>query len=389
MLGTPTKETWLTKLDQAWTEAILRRVSSGEDIVLCGSPGIGKTLELRQILCATETVVRDRVTSRRVVMLSGSSEQFTEVALSGWLSRAVRGLEPVLLLVDDYNIMAEERRLQLLQWCSRRRSFLTLVVVASRYDFRDQVLLSKYLCRRMGPDPGFSLECLSDTTQHIVHCRGSVSKIIQKMVLPVIHSVTARSQNYETWLSVPFASSVRSSGSHVPLCIIFTHLWAQSTCMLIGDDMLSLRDYDENSGALHGLLLHWNQVGKFYDVTGPTPQPKDALLNQLRKQSSELKSVALPFVMAILSVFKFVCVELLPAWNTLSVVDGVNLSNENGVVEFDRSAANTHASTPVVGMCELCWFVSLVSTMHATFAHLWIVWMSLSLLSRLVPLECP
>jgi hypothetical protein len=306
---------WLTAQDVEWKAKISLRKASDEWVLITGSPGVGKTYHMKQEFLAPAGVVD--LLGRRVIRLDGSNDLFTLVAMADWLESAIYTTEPVLLIVDEFHMLPTELKEQLLQWVGPRR-FIKLVMIANRYDFADQVLFAQHLQHNRS----LSQKCVEATRSNIIHCRGSVDEIIDVKVIPKIREVLGGGADLRTWFQTPM-SVLQPHVNKIPGTLLFTRLWLQSTSMLIGDDMLSMRDVEKSP--ILAALQHHSESGCYGD-----DEVRRNLNVNLSGQMGHLKSFSESFVKAIVFVYSLdaVMTPLLLKWEELTASDLTELDDD-------------------------------------------------------------
>ena len=292
---------WLSYQDVEWKSKIRRLRTSDAWVLITGSPGVGKTYHMQQEYLAKAEAGSDAVLDqlgRRVVRLDGSNDLFTLIAMADWLERAIDTTDPVLLIVDEFHMLPSELKEQLLQWVGPRR-FIKLVMIANRYDFGDQVLFAQHLQHNRT----LSQRSVEATRDNIIHCRGSVDEILEVKVLPELCEAVGGGASLESWLSRPM-SDLSPHSSRIPMTLLFARLWLQSTSMLVGDDMLSMRDIEKSP--ILSALQHARQERAYVDDA----DVRRLLREFLKRQMSHLEKFSTKFVNAVLFVYSLDAVTL-------------------------------------------------------------------------------
>jgi hypothetical protein len=292
---------WTTAQDVEWKSRITALKSSDAWMLITGSPGVGKTYHMQQEYLAKAEAGSDAVLDqlgRRVVRLDGSNDLFTLIAMADWLERAIDTTDPVLLIVDEFHMLPSELKEQLLQWVGPRR-FIKLVMIANRYDFGDQVLFAQHLQHNRT----LSQRSVEATRDNIIHCRGSVDEILEVKVLPRICEVLGGGVDLKTWRDRPM-SDLSPHSSRIPMTLLFARLWLQSTSMLVGDDMLSMRDIEKSP--ILSALQHARQERAYVDDA----DVRRLLREFLKRQMSHLEKFSTKFVNAVLFVYSLDAVTL-------------------------------------------------------------------------------
>ncbi len=315
---------WVTTSNTHWRDDIARRVHSDDWLLITGPPGVGKTYHMQLHYLAASQVGRvaaHDLQGRRVVRLDGSSDQFMLVAMSDWLQQAMPTTQPVLLIVDEFHMLLQELKDQLLQWVSSR-PFIKLVMISNRYDFADEVLFGRHLAgsqRRAG---------LASIQANIVHCRGSLDEVLSVKVVPAIFSAVGTG-DMASWLQRPMCD-LWAAGPRVPAVLLFSRLWLQSSSMLMGDDLLSMRDVE--GSPMLAALWHPRQDRCYQEE----PEVQRALAGHLVQQVVHLRKFARSFVAAAVRVYGLDTVQgpaqrewaaLGSSDRGLTIAEGLNLFN--------------------------------------------------------------
>jgi hypothetical protein len=302
---------WLTAQDVEWKAKITLMKASDEWVLITGAPGVGKTYHMQSEYLAKAQAGKVDHLGRRVVHLDASSDLFTLVAMASWLESTIDTTEPVLLIVDLFHMLPPELKEQLLQWVGPRR-YIKLVMIASRHDLADLVLFAKHLQHNRT----LSQKSVEATRSNIIHCRGSVDEIIDVKVVPKICEVLGGGADLRTWFQRPM-SDLRPHASRIPSTLLFTRLWLQSTSMLIGDDMLSMRDVEKSP--MLSALQHPREDQCYRDDVAVGR----SLMSYLTRQMWHLKSFSESFVKAIVFVYSLdaVMTPLRRKWEELTAAD--------------------------------------------------------------------
>jgi hypothetical protein len=205
--------------------------------------------------------------------LDGSNDIFTMVAISDWLEANVPLHSPCVLLCDEYHMMSRPLKEQMLQWCATNR-WLRLVMISNRYDTSDVELFRQHLC----PVVVDSEAHVDSTSGCIVHARGSIAAIMKKGVLPHLRTE-------------PRADRTVAAGRTLLLCFI----WLQTTSGLLGDELWSLRYFNDECPLFHFL----GPLTRSNDMKGL----EAALTAQLQRQQFHLAETITAFVTTFVKLY--------------------------------------------------------------------------------------
>jgi hypothetical protein len=163
-----------------------------------------------------------------------------------------------------------------------------------RYDFADQALFSQFLHHRGTT----SLASVEDTSKHIIECSGSTDDVMLIKVVSVLYQLLVSDGfTLEPWKASPFASTILNN-MNIAKCLFFARLWLQSTALLFGDEVLSLRDVEKDCAVLSIMFSDRDQA-----IPWPASRDKVLLQEHLTAQLADQERFAPSYVEAVCYVF--------------------------------------------------------------------------------------
>jgi hypothetical protein len=298
---------WLSLKALSWDALLLRLLSSDDFVLLVGDAGIGKTYAMEKQLTIGDAGTDNL--GRRVVRIDGSSGRFATVSLADWLGSLITTTAPVVVVMDEYHLLAPDVKEQFLLWCASRH-YVKLIMVANRYEYSDLYLFAKHMLP-VGAKAAASSETVM---RHVVQCRGSVDNAIEKMVHAHIHKRVADASKLHDWLQSQAKDHLTPLplSNHVPEVLLFSRMWLQSMSMLFGDGMLSMREIDDP----HGILMRpLDCTGVHFK--GDDQRTKAELEEKFKSQMLHMGDFAPVFVKAMTALYKHVERDLLRQWDSL------------------------------------------------------------------------
>lgn len=217
-----------------WEAEAEEAIARYDFILLVGAPGVGKSHWTKQYLRLKSS------TGYHTVELDGSNDKFTRESIVDVLKDRVKLDGTSIVHLDEWHMMNTTLKTQLLQWFfSHSRHGIKLILVCNRYDESDLALL-----RRFQDSDG-------DVTRHVVHCRGTVHKLLRKMVRPMLRS-SERFWEQE----VPTAGSTGlDSRQEWATRLGLVYVWVKCTAALFGPSLLSLRKFHKSCALLQRNVL--------------------------------------------------------------------------------------------------------------------------------------
>ena len=207
-----------TRLCPTWEHRFRAAYDAAKPLLVVGAPGIGKTYFMVNVFLNTKKA------ECKVINVDGSSDVFTREALSDYLKRKFveEDSKRTVLFMDEYHMLSQELKRQLLRWYSAHPS-VTLFMVANRYDSFDESELAK-----------------AGMKDALLVALGRVEKTMSKGVYRAVMKVPGNLAEWQRGLFVEddFKPEHRD-------VLTFAYTWVRATVGTFGPDMLSLRPITE------------------------------------------------------------------------------------------------------------------------------------------------